>query len=69
MAAYCTGLNPIKIGDPRSKVKVTVIENVSQNEEKKNANFKCKHFLNQSLSFDRNFNYCHFDTKYDNIVQ
>ena len=33
MAAYCNGSNPI--GDPRSKVKVAVIENVSQNDDKK----------------------------------
>ena len=35
MVASCTESNPIEIGDPRSKVKVTMIENVSQNDEKK----------------------------------
>ena len=32
--AYCTCSNTIEFGDPRSKVKVTVVENASQNEEK-----------------------------------
>ena len=35
MAAYRTGSNSIKICGPGSKVKVTVIENISQNDEKK----------------------------------
>ena len=30
-----TGSNPIEIGDPVLKIKVTVIENVTQNDEKK----------------------------------
>ena len=34
MVAYVTGSNPIEAGDPRSKVNVSVIENVSQNNEK-----------------------------------
>ena len=35
MAAYCTGSNPIEIGDLGSKVKVTVTENVCKNDGKK----------------------------------
>ena len=34
MVAYCTGSNLIEIGDLGSKVKVTVTENVSENDEK-----------------------------------
>ena len=34
MVAYCTGSNPIEIGDLGSKVKVTVTENVCKNDEK-----------------------------------
>ena len=34
MIVYCTGLDPIEIGDLGSKVKVTVTENVSKNDEK-----------------------------------
>ena len=34
MAAYRTGLNLIEIGDLGSKVKVTVTENVCENDEK-----------------------------------
>ena len=47
MVACCTGSNPIEISDTRSKVKVTVIEKVSQNDEKYSFNFefKCKLFL------------------------
>ena len=35
MIAYCTGSSPIEMGDIGSKVKVTVTENVSKNDEKK----------------------------------
>ena len=35
MVAYNTGLNPIEFGGLRSKVKVTVTENVCKNDEKK----------------------------------
>ena len=35
MVASRTGLDPIEIGDLRSKVKVTVTENVSKIDEKK----------------------------------
>ena len=34
MAAYCTGSDPIEIGDCESKVKVTVTKNVCKNYEK-----------------------------------
>ena len=34
MVAYCTGSDPIEFGDLGSKVKVTVTENVSKNDEK-----------------------------------
>ena len=34
MVAYNIGSDPIEIGDLRSKVKVTVTENVCKNEEK-----------------------------------
>ena len=51
MVPYRTGLSPNEIGDLLSKVKVTVTENVSQNDEKIN----CNPFLNQSPSFDRKF--------------
>ena len=33
-SCYCTGLDPIEIGDLGSKVKVTVTENVFENDEK-----------------------------------
>ena len=33
MAVYRSGSDPIKIGDPGSKVKVTVVENESQNDK------------------------------------
>ena len=36
IVAYCTGSDPIEIGNLGSKVKVTEIENVSKNDEKKN---------------------------------
>ena len=35
MVAYRIGSNSIEIGDLESKVKVTVIENVCENDEKK----------------------------------
>ena len=35
MVASSTGSNPMEIGDLGSKVKVTVTENVSKNDEKK----------------------------------
>ena len=34
MITYCTGFDPIEIGDFWSMVKVTVTENVCQNNEK-----------------------------------
>ena len=46
MVAYNTGSDPIEFGDLGSKVKVTVTENVCQNDEKKNRlEFKCKYFF------------------------
>ena len=65
MAAYCTGLNPIKIGDPRSKVKVTMIENVSKNDEKNFLKFQ----MYTVLKLKPTISYCrHFNTKHDHIV-
>ena len=34
MVAYCTGSDPIEIGDLESNVKITVTENVCKNDEK-----------------------------------
>ena len=54
MVAYHTGSDFIKIGDAWSKVKVTVTENVFQDNEKIFQKFKCWYILK-----------FHFDTKYD----
>ena len=51
MVSYCTGSNPIEIGDLGSKVKVTVTENVSKNDEKKIAK-------NSIITIFRNKLYC-----------
>ena len=68
MVAYNTGSDPIEFGDLRSKVKVTVIEYVCKNDEKKftkNSNLD----IFEIRSFDWKC-YCrHFDTKYDHIAQ
>ena len=69
MVAFCTGSDPIEIGDLGSNVKVTVTKNVCKNEKKNCQKFKSRHFLNQISSFDRKFYHRHFDTKYDHIAK
>ena len=51
MVAYGTGSNPIEIDDPRSKVNVTMIENVSQN-DKKNKKHSENADTSTSVTFD-----------------
>ena len=65
MVAYRTSSDLIEIVDPGLKVNVAMIEN----DDKICQEFKCKHFLNQSPSFDRKLYYRHSDTKYNPIVQ
>ena len=68
MGAY--HLVAIEIDDLGSKVKVTVTEYESQNDEKKKSlKVQMWKSFNQSLSFDRKFHYYNFDAKYDYIVQ
>ena len=40
MVAHRTGTNPIEIGEPGTKVKITVIKNVSENDERNSHNLK-----------------------------
>ena len=54
MVAFCTGSDPIEIGDLGSKVKVTVTENVSKNDEKKFAK-------NSTINIFENKTYCSID--------
>ena len=61
MDAYSTGSDPIEIGDLGFKVKVTVTENLSKNDEKIAK-------ISTLNIFDRTFHCRHFDTKYDHIV-
>ena len=49
MVAYNTGSDPIEIGDLGSKVKVTVTENVFENDEKNSPKIHIKTFLKSDL--------------------
>ena len=60
MVAYRIDSNPIEIGDLRSKVKVTVTDNVTKNDEKKSLKFNYKYFWKYTLLLDRTFHCRHF---------
>ena len=52
--AYSTGSDPNEIGDFGSKVKVTMKQNVSKDDNENLRNIQMKKNFNESLSFDRN---------------
>ena len=56
IVGYCTGSDPIEIGDLGFKVKVTVTENLSKNDEKKIAkNSIMNLFNNKSYNLIKHF--------------